>query len=171
MEKIHKGIRHLLTALFAINFMYLSLSAADTLQRQLLAESGICLLLYLLLILCIHLCQLRTPFNYLLMNLSTTELLISTTGNPILAYNAFYKWDILNFRSIFSKVYRLFVNELKGTVSWDRLKIIFTKWSRLVFKFLRGSNDYNAKSLFIAVSASLLWLNNVSVGAYFCHSC
>ena len=35
--------------------------------------------------------QLRTPFNYLLMNLSFTELLISTTGNPILAYNAFYK--------------------------------------------------------------------------------
>jgi hypothetical protein len=60
-KKYRIGIRHLLTALLVINFMYM------------------------------YMCQLRTPFNYLLMNLSTTELLISTTGNPILAYNAFYK--------------------------------------------------------------------------------
>ena len=33
--------------------------------------------------------QLRTPFNYLLMNLSMTELIISVTGHPFLAYNSF----------------------------------------------------------------------------------
>jgi len=36
-----------------------------------------------------HHSQLRTPFNYLLMNLSMTELIISVTGHPFLAYNSF----------------------------------------------------------------------------------
>ena len=33
--------------------------------------------------------QLRTPFNWLLMNLSVTELVMASTGNPILSYNSF----------------------------------------------------------------------------------
>ena len=38
--------------------------------------------------------QLRTPFNWLLMNLSSTELIISLTGHPFLAYNSFAgKWS------------------------------------------------------------------------------
>ena len=35
--------------------------------------------------------QLRTPFNWLLINLSATDLVISLVGNPVLAYNSFYK--------------------------------------------------------------------------------
>ena len=42
---------------------------------------------------CNDLLQLRTPFNWLLMNLSATELVMAVTGNPILAYNSFHgKW-------------------------------------------------------------------------------
>ena len=42
---------------------------------------------------CNDLLQLRTPFNWLLMNLSATELVMAVTGNPILAYNSFQgKW-------------------------------------------------------------------------------
>ena len=35
--------------------------------------------------------QLRTPFNYLLINLSVTELVISMFGNSVLAYNSFHQ--------------------------------------------------------------------------------
>jgi hypothetical protein len=35
-----------------------------------------------------YLFQLRTPFNWMLMNLSLTELLIASSGNLILALNS-----------------------------------------------------------------------------------
>jgi c-opsin len=39
--------------------------------------------------------QLRTPFNWLLMNLSLTELIIAFSGNSILAFNSFNrKWSL-----------------------------------------------------------------------------
>ena len=38
--------------------------------------------------------QLRTPFNWLLMNLSLTELIIAVSGNPFLAFNSFHgRWS------------------------------------------------------------------------------
>lgn len=37
--------------------------------------------------------QLRTPFNCLLINLSSTELIISVFGNSLLAYNSFYRGE------------------------------------------------------------------------------
>ncbi len=57
----------------------------------------------------------------------------------------------------------------KGTVSWDRLKKLWQKFTELglnkgrgwFFNFLGGLWwFYNAEGLFIAVNASLLWLNN-----------
>ena len=39
--------------------------------------------------------QLRTPFNWLLMNLSLTELIIAASGNSILAFNSFHRrWTL-----------------------------------------------------------------------------
>jgi hypothetical protein len=42
--------------------------------------------------------KLRTPFNWLLMNLSLTELIIACSGNSILAFNSFHRrWTLSNF--------------------------------------------------------------------------
>ena len=39
--------------------------------------------------------QLRTPFNWLLINLSATDLCVALLGNPVLAYNAFHRtWKL-----------------------------------------------------------------------------
>ena len=35
--------------------------------------------------------QLRTPFNWVLMNLSLTELVIAVSGNTVLATNSFFR--------------------------------------------------------------------------------
>ena len=41
--------------------------------------------------------QLRTPFKWLLMNLSLTELIIASSGNIILSFNSFQKrWTLYN---------------------------------------------------------------------------
>ena len=40
-------------------------------------------------------CQLRTPFNWLLVNLAVTDLVISLLGSPVLAYNSFHQeWKL-----------------------------------------------------------------------------
>ena len=39
--------------------------------------------------------QLRTQFNWLLINLSATDLCVALLGNPVLAYNAFHRtWKL-----------------------------------------------------------------------------
>ena len=44
-------------------------------------------------------CQLRTPFNCLLVNLAVTDLVISLLGSPVLAYNSFHEEWKLSDRS------------------------------------------------------------------------
>ena len=40
-------------------------------------------------------CQLRTSFNWLLVNLAVTDLVISLLGSPVLAYNSFHQeWKL-----------------------------------------------------------------------------
>ncbi len=68
--------------------------------------------------------------------------------------------------SLFS--HRKILQMSKGTVSWERLKKLWQKFTELGLKKGRGwflnffglRWFYNAEGLFIAVNASLRWLNN-----------